>query len=212
MNEKTIQTILAVAAAIGMVSLGLALLVAAFNLGSELAVWWLVFIFQILIMILGGVTAVVFTIWVLSFPFQAITTRLDTLQKAHAKILADLRERIPTFVAFGIVISEVLMVIADKSFGGDPQDTVTVSVVLLVLFGIGNQLMLTDSKLRFTAGAVVWVFGVLLLPLTATLHRNGFDKLLEDLNNLNLATKITFVLVVLCLLLMPFAIPLRRST
>lgn len=206
MDEKQQQTILVVAGAIGVICLGLALLVGAVNLGSELAAWWVVFVFQFLITALGAVAAVVVTLWILSFPINAITTSLDALQRAHGELLAKLKKRTPTFVAICIVVTDATMLIADKSFQGETLPTVTVSLVMLVLFWIGNELMVSDSRPKFFVGAAVWVLAVASLPVAATLHRKGLDKLFEDLGNLDMATKMTIGLVVLCLLLLPFVI------
>lgn len=204
MDEKQQETVVVVAGAVGVICLSLALLVGAINLGSELAAWWVVFVFQFLITTLGAIAAVIVTLWILSFPFNALTTKVYALQRAHGELLAKLQKRTPTFVAISIVVAEATMLIADKSFQGETLPTVTVSLVMLVLFWIGNELMVSDSRPKFFVGLAVWGLAVASLPVAATLHRKGLDKLFEDLGNLDMATKMTIGLVLLCLLLLPF--------
>jgi hypothetical protein len=126
-TQKTVWLIAVLAALL----LAVATLVAAVNLGENLAAKWVVVVFQILMTIAMAVIIGVAVVWLVTKPLESVTASAKQLEVAHGALLARLHRREPTLVAMTVLIAEATILIADKSFQGEPLPTVMVSIALL---------------------------------------------------------------------------------
>ncbi len=188
------------------VVVALALLVAAFKLGAHLAAWWIVIIFQVLLTGAGVIVGGAFTLWVAQSLFESIAQHLRELQRSHDELITYVRRRVPTFIAAALVITEAAMIIADKAFKSETLPTVTVSLLLLVLFWVANEFMTSGSTFRRGIGIALWIFAILFLPLAVFLHRKGdWSAIKAEIESIQFGHFWALVLIGVLMLVLPFA-------
>jgi hypothetical protein len=141
----------------------IATLLAVINIGADLTTTWLRVVFQILIAIIS--------VFIIFFSGCFIATKsLDLIcyiKVSHNKEIKQLKQYGPTFLAGMCLLANSIMVIAGQSFPTDPIWTLVVSFLLLALFGVANNLVISPSDLWRFFGILLYILGFLFLPIVA---------------------------------------------
>ena len=209
MNDQQMQTLLFIAGAIAILLFGSSLLIAVINLGALIATSWLLIFIQvaIAILVLLVVTAAIgkFNTWVVG--------EITALNRKHAELLKQIRQRTPGFVALTLLISQAALTIADKSFEGKELPTVAVTLVLILLFFIANEFMVRDPRTFQALGFILWFAAVLALPFFVWADR-GFNTsvVIEQLAAFPLVYKIFYALCLPVFVLLPVLFASRQAT
>jgi hypothetical protein len=147
--------------------------VAAFKLGTHLLAWWVIVAFQIFLTVCGAAAFSIAVSWALVGWSMCVTAeRIAALSRKHEEAIAKLQKRTPTFVVAAALVTQLVMVFADKAFGEDVLTVVTVTILLILLFWFGNEFMLRESKGMQIVGWAFWFAAVLFLPVAIMLHRH----------------------------------------
>lgn len=187
------------------------LLVVTWNLGTQLVSTWLLVLFQILIALLIGLGIVAIAGSGFSWVLDHVLRTLDRAQDRYPRQAKQIRDRGPAFAAGALLLAQGIVMIADKSFGENRTRAMLVSLVLLLVFGVANELILTPSRATSLSGFALWAVGVLYLPAAILfLERWTWGEALVRLRELGTLTVATGGLVLISLALLPVLIKWRR--
>jgi len=208
MNDERKQTFLLFALVIALLLFSSSLLIAVINLGGQIVASWLLIIIQgaIALLVLLVVFAVIgkFGTWVIA--------EIAALNRKHAELLAKIRERTPWFVVLMLLLSQAALAIADKSFKGNELPTVAVTLILILLFFIANEFMVSDSKTFKVLGFVLWFVAITALPFFVWADR-GFNitAIITELAAFPLMYKIFYALCLPVFVLLPVLYTSRKD-
>jgi hypothetical protein len=205
MNKGPFEKLLSGALTIAVVLLACAPVVAAFKLGSQLAAHWVSLTFQIVIAGLAIIVSIVAAVFIAIHSTEAIMRRIDHLEKQHSELLKKMGRRTPAFTATVGLITEAVKLVGDKSFEGDAVHALTISLLLIILFWVANQLAVAEERWKRIFGVVVWFATIAFVPLALMLHHDwNVTVLLEALNHhLEFGTKLVLGTVAFVLILLP---------
>ena len=208
MNDQRTQNFLLIALGLAALLLASSLLVAVVNLGTQIASFWLLLIVQIAIAIL----AVGFVLGIIGKIFTWVVSEIALLHERHKELLRALKKRTPWFVVLTLLVSQAVLVIADKSFQGQELPTVAVTLVLILLFFLANEFIVREHLMFRVLGFVLWFAAVLALPFFVWADR-GFDTsaVLTQIDSFPMFYKAFYVLCSLVFILMPLLFIQQRD-
>ena len=96
------------------------------------------------------------------------------LYEKHRALAQQLKKRTPWFIALTVLVAQAVVAIADKSFQGQELPTVAVTLVLILLFFLANELITGEQVMLRALGFVLWFVALATLPFFVALDR-GFD-------------------------------------
>ena len=208
MNDERKQTFLLFALVIALLLFSSSLLIAVINLGGQIVASWLLIIIQgaIALLVLLVVFAVIgkFGTWMIA--------EIAALNRKHAELLEKIRKRTPWFVVLMLLLSQAALAIADKSFKGNELPTVAVTLILILLFFIANEFMVSDSKTFKVLGFVLWFVAITALPFFVWADR-GFNiaAIITELAEFPLMYKIFYALCLPVFVLLPVLYTSRKD-
>jgi len=208
MNEEAVEKIMYIALGVAAVLAGLALLVGAINLGSHIAAFWVVITFQIVLTAVGVIVsaAVAYALAgrIAMSATEKITGQLDHIRKEYSTLIKQIGKRTPAFAATIALAAEAVKMISDKSFEGKAVDAVTISLGLLILFWLANQLIVSEARWRRVCGVVIWFASIASVPIGFMLARQwSFADLIQELSALESGTKVMLGIETSALILLP---------
>jgi hypothetical protein len=207
---KSWETILFVTGIVCAILLCVSVLVAAINLGSHIAAGVVVLIFQIVLTICGVAISVFIAWWLCCEIINRATNTLLKISKDHAKTLKELTKRVPTFLTITAILTQVIMLIADKVFDNNVT-VVMVSLVLMILFWIGNEFLLHDGFARI-AGWIIWLGAAAFLPIAVMLSHNwNFVELWQQIESISLGARLVFMLSLPSVILLPLVMKILHK-
>jgi hypothetical protein len=214
MNERW-QTAFLVVSLCVLAALGLTPLIAVFRLGTDLAATWIIVVFQVVITVLGVVVGTAVTYYVTQSVVLAATSKalkkIDDLRQDHEDLVNKVALRAPPFAVGILLITQAVLYLADKSFEKDVATTVCVTLVLIIVFWLANELAAREDTRQRIVGTLVWVGGILFLPLMILLHENcDFRKVWGDFQSMPLGVECVAVLTFVAALLAPYALLEQR--
>lgn len=168
MNDKRIEAFLAYSFGIALVLLSGSLLLAVFNLGTQILSFGVLILFQIAVAVVLFFAAAA----IAGMLFKWIVSQIESLHWKHAQLLGEFKKRTPWFVVLVLLISQAVLVIADKSFKGEELPTVAVTLVLIILFFLANELIVKKNVWLKTLGFTLWFLAIVALPLLVWAHRD----------------------------------------
>lgn len=168
MSSQQLERLLAAALIIGVLLFGGALLVAAINVAGQIASFWFLLVVQIAIgaLLLGVVLSLIGRLAAGTMRvFADLYARHDALAKA-------MKKRTPWFVVLTALVAQAVVAIADKSFQGQTFPTIAITLVLIILFFLANELITRDRLALRVAGFALWFIAVLTLPFFVLADRD----------------------------------------
>lgn len=171
-KKDSLLKIVIVAAICCAVLLCSSVLVAAFKLGANLLAWWVIVAFQIFLTVCGTALSIAISWWLVAWSMSVTAERIAQLSRKHEEAIAKLQKRTPTFVVAAALVTQLVMVFADKAFGEDVLTVVTVTILLILFFWFGNEFMLREAKGMQIVGWAFWFAAVLFFPVAIMLHRH----------------------------------------
>ena len=170
MTSQRTDQLLAAALVVGVLLFGGSLLIAVINLGAQIASFWFLLLVQLAIgaLLLAVVVSLVGTLatWTMG--------KFADLYEKHRALASEIKKRTPWFIVLTLLVAQAVVAIADKSFQGRELPTVAVTLVLILLFFLANELITRDKSVLRVIGFFVWFVAVLALPFFVLLDR-GFD-------------------------------------
>jgi hypothetical protein len=216
MNERWQTAFLAVGVCV-LAALGVTPLIAVFRLGTDLTAGWIVLVFQIVIAALGvcvgtGLAYYVTQYLVLTGTDKALE-KIEDLRRDHQELLNKAVLRVPPFAVGMLLIAQAVVYLADKSFERNVGVTVSLTLVLIVVFWLANELATRTSAPQRRLGICLWVAAVLLLPVMIIIDRNGDLSLVwQQFRSLSLQVKSVAILTLIAALLAPYAVWEQRRS
>ena len=200
MDSQRNEQLLAVALVAGVLLVGSSLLVAVINLGEQIASFWFLLFVQLAV---GALLFVVVISLVCGLASWTIGRFADLYEK-HRALAQEIKKRTPWFVVLTILVAQAVVAIADKSFRGQDLPTVAVTLVLILLFFLANELIVRDQVALRALGFIVWFVAVMALPFFVLLDR-GFNwpLLYEQAMAVPLFYKALYALVALVFVFTP---------
>src|SRR5262249_19629954 len=144
--------------------LGLASITTAVKIVFGNAPNWVLSVSRFVLTAFSVALAGILTIVGTSLAFQKIADDFMQLQRKYPKEIAKAKQRTPTFVAIAVLLSEAVVIVADNSFEGKTVETLVVSFVMLLGFGVANELMVKRGKVLMGLGIVMWILMLAFLP------------------------------------------------
>ena len=170
MTSQRTDQLLAAALVVGVLLFGGSLLIAVINLGAQIASFWFLLFVQLAIgaLLLAVVVSLVGTLasWTMG--------KLADLYEKHRALASEIKKRTPWFMVLTLLVAQAVVAIADKSFQGQELPTVAVTLVLVLLFFLANELITRDKSVLRVIGFLLWFVAILALPFFVLLDR-GFD-------------------------------------
>ena len=170
MTSQRTDQLLAAAVVVGVLLFGGSLLIAVINIGAQIASFWFLLLVQLAIgaLLLAVVVSLVGTLatWTMG--------NFADLYEKHRALASEIKKRTPWFIVLTLLVAQAVVAIADKSFQGRELPTVAVTLVLILLFFLANELITRDKSILRVIGFFVWLVAVLALPFFVLLDR-GFD-------------------------------------
>ena len=170
MTSQRTDQLLAAAVVVGVLLFGGSLLIAVINIGAQIASFWFLLLVQLAIgaLLLAVVVSLVGTLatWTMG--------KFADLYEKHRALASEIKKRTPWFIVLTLLVAQAVVAIADKSFQGRELPTVAVTLVLILLFFLANELITRDKSVLRVIGFFVWFVAVLALPFFVLLDR-GFD-------------------------------------
>ena len=170
MTSQRTDQLLAAALVVGVLLFGGSLLIAVINLGAQIASFWFLLFVQLAIgaLLLAVVVSLVGTLasWTMG--------KLADLYEKHRALASEIKKRTPWFMVLTLLVAQAVVAIADKSFQGQELPTVAVTLVLILLFFLANELITRDKSVLRVIGFLLWFVAILALPFFVLLDR-GFD-------------------------------------
>ena len=195
--------VLAVAALLG----GSGLIVAAVKIVMGTAPVLILSVTRFLLIGLVVVFAAIIASRITAKAFQKTMDEIASLSQRHPKQFVKIKKRTPTMIAVAILVSEAVVIIADRSFEGNKTAALGVSFVMLIGFSMANELMVNSSLLLRIAGVVLWLLIVAFVPGAIMIDRKwGLRELGTHVWSLPMATKLFFVLAALVMTILPFLV------
>ena len=125
---------------------GVGIIIAAVKIARGIAPVWILylswFVFFGLIVLLAVVIAVYAVIIAsrsTAWAFRKTIDEMAKLETRYPKQFVKIKKRTPTIVAVAILISEAVVIIADRSFEGNTIAALGVSFVMLIGFSMANE-------------------------------------------------------------------------
>ena len=170
MTSQRTDQLLAAALVVGVLLFGGSLLIAVVNLGAQIASFWFLLFVQLAIgaLLLAVVVSLVGTL------ASGTMGKFADLYEKHRALASEIKKRTPWFMVLTLLVAQAVVAIADKSFQGQELPTVAVTLVLILLFFLANELITRDKSVLRVIGFFVWFVAVLALPFFVLLDR-GFD-------------------------------------
>ena len=177
MTSQRTDQLLAAALVVGVLLFGGSLLIAVVNLGAQIASFWFLLFVQLAI----GALLLAFGALLLAVVVSLVGTlasgtmgKFADLYEKHRALASEIKKRTPWFMVLTLLVAQAVVAIADKSFQGQELPTVAVTLVLILLFFLANELITRDKSVLRVIGFFVWFVAVLALPFFVLLDR-GFD-------------------------------------
>jgi hypothetical protein len=208
MNEKKglerAGTVFLYAAGVALVLIALAFVIGVINLGKDLVTTWLLAIFQVFLVVVGAAVAIAVAYWLSAKVYYTLGRRIDNLAISYEREHQWLRRRAPAFIVTLTIVSQAILILADKSFSGDVLTTVLVSILLLLLFWLAIELTANSRKLCRLLGYILYAFGILYLPFAIFLyHGLSIQEVWLWFSGLELRTILIMILTLVLLVFLP---------
>jgi hypothetical protein len=185
-----------------------ALVIAAYNIGSDIGTSWVVIVFQVVLTGCGVAVSVFLTYWICVALIEKSVERFDDFSREHEATLTGLKKRLSPIIAVTALIVQIVMIFADKVFSNSIA-VVMVAILLGILFWIGNELMLNENLLLRITGWLVWFGAVALLPVAVMVDQQWtVSELWHQIQSIPLRSRLVFVLLIAIATLLPLALPL----
>ena len=187
---------------------GSSLHIAVINLGTQIASFWFLLIVQLVIaaLLLAVVLSLIggLVTWMMG--------KFADLYEKHRALAQLLKKRTPWFIALTVLVSQAVVAIADKSFQGQELPTVAVTLVLILLFFLANELITGGQVMLRALGFVLWFVALATLPFFVALDR-GFDwgLLYKQALGVPIFYKAFYTLIALVFLLTPILFIRREA-
>ncbi|HSI45114.1 MAG TPA: hypothetical protein VK950_02965 [Methylophilus sp.] len=209
MQSQRTEQLLAFAVIAAVFLFGGSLFIAVFNIGAQIASFWFLLFVQIA---LGALLLAL----VLSLIGKLVTWtmgRFADIYEKHRALTRELRKRTPWFVVLTLLVAQAVVAIADKSFQGQELPTVAVTLVLILLFFLANELITRDQLPLRATGLLVWFIAVLALPFFVLLDRKfDWQVLYQQALAVPLFYKAFYTLITIVFVLAPLLFVGRRET
>jgi hypothetical protein len=183
-------------------------LVAAFRSPEFIFVGWVSITFQVLLVIGGIVLSLAISFSALlgvRFVWALLDAKIIDLERRFSEELRKIRKNTPTFVAGLVIIANATLLIADKSFSGDTLVTISVSLLMLLIFSIANILATHSKTLERIIGYFLYSLGIVILPIFALVYHNWeIVSAVRVLAALDLSTKLVLGISVIIYISLPF--------
>ncbi len=207
MNDRN-ETLIGVAIIAILLLFGSSLLIAVINLGTKIASFW----FLLLVQIALAALLLVIVASMMGALASWVSGRIADLYEKHRELAKEIRKRTPWFVALTVLVAQATVAVADKSFQGQELPTVAVTLVLIILFYLSNELIVQENLPRRIAGFALWFFAVLALPLFVVADRHfDFNAVLSLVGAFPLFYKIFYTLIVVVFLFTPLLFISRKD-
>lgn len=195
-----LERLLAAALIIGVLLFGGALLVAAINVAGQIASFWFLLVVQIAIgaLLLAVVMSLIGRLAAGTMKvFADLYARHDALAKA-------MKKRTPWFVVLTALVAQAVVAVADKSFQGQAFPTIAITLVLIILFFLANELISQDRLELRVAGFGLWFLAVLTLPFFVLADRDfNWAVLHQEAMSIPLFYKTMYSLIALVFVFTP---------
>ena len=208
MSSQRTEQFLAVALVAGILLFGGSLLIAVINLGTQLASLWFLLFVQIAIgaLLLAVVVSLIgkLATWTMG--------KFADLYEKHRALASQIRKRTPWFMVLTLLVAQAVVAIADKSFQGQELPTVAVTLVLILLFFLANELVTSEERALRIIGFIVWFIAVLALPFFVLLDREfNWPLLYKQVMVVPLFYKAFYALIAIVFILAPLLFIRRRE-
>jgi hypothetical protein len=201
-NNDTLDTVLKISAIVSLVLVGIAFFIAALNLRPQEPAAFVGIAFQLLFAII----ALAFSALICVYTYMWVESKVSERQ--------EVRQKAPALGATLLLLGNVVLIVADKSFDGDDVATVVVSLSLLTVFWISNYLVDLDKTHTKIIGTILWLLSALVyLPVAVMVHRGwSVSEFFSYLMSFDIGTKIFFGVTWIALILLPFSFRPRIRT
>jgi hypothetical protein len=205
-NQQKLILISAISAICCAILLCISALVAAFKLGAGLQVWWVVFGFQIFLTLIAAAVSIAISIGLVGWSLSVIGKQIGELSRHQQDVVEKLQKRTPTFVVAAALVTQLVMVFADKAFKDD-LTAITVTILLILLFWSGNEFMLRESKWARFLGWTFWLAAVVSVPVAIMLDRHiGLNGLWMAFRGIEFHTQLVLILGTIVAVAAPFVV------
>jgi hypothetical protein len=208
MNAERTELILLLILAAAVVLFGGSLLLAVINLGSQIAS----FGFLLCVQLALGALMLAFAAAVLGRLVAWVAGGFADLYERHRELAAELAKRAPWFLVLTTLGAQVVLAVADKSFQGKELITVAVSLILIVLFYLANDLITRKQRWLRWIGFLVWLLTVLALPFFVLFDRKfDWETLYRQALAVPYVYQAFYTLVLMVFVLAPLLFIRKRS-
>lgn len=199
----------------------LAFLIGVYHAGTSIAGTWL----QVVLQVAMAIVSMLFCLFVAAWLFFWTVAEMTKLRQQHADALKALQKRASPLISVVLLSTQVLAYLSDKSFddgggsggsdgvGDGGKLAIAVTILLTITFFVANELIARPSRSVHIAGIVVWLLGVLGLPLAIWVSKGyNFQKTIEPFAKLTPEWAFVFGLSGLLIAIMPFVVHRIRET
>lgn len=208
MNSERNASILLLILGAAVLLFGGSLLLAVINLGSQIAS----FGFLLCVQLALGALLLAFVGAALSRLAAWAADGFADLYARHRSLAAELKKRTPWFMVLTTLVAQAVLAIADKSFGDDDLETVAVTLLLILLFFLANELITREEKWLRCVGFAVWFLAVVALPFFVLLDRKfNWPLLYQQALAVPFSYKAIYTLAAMVFLLAPLLFIPKRA-
>jgi hypothetical protein len=184
-----------------------AVLIAVVRSWPVLITGWALVALQIVVLIPLAVLALVLALVLVGWVAEATPRKMRAIAKDYAPEVKALRKRSPALLMSVFLISEGIEMLAHQGFGEAKEQSAAVTgIVLLVGFGIANELLASSSRSRTVLGWILWTLLVLFLPVAIIINQEiTVPQFFEKLKGMDLGSKAFWIVALLAVLILPAA-------
>lgn len=198
--EQTLSLMIGVAAILAAILCGSALLVAVWQVGGQIVSIGFVLAVQVAV----GLLLLFVVVTMISKLIAWSMAQFADLYNKHRDLAEALKQRTPFAVVLTALIAQAMLAIADKSFKGETPITLAITLVLIMLFYVANELIARDELALRIAGFGVWLLSVLTLPFFVLAHRDfDWHEIAQEAAGVPLFYRALYALLVLVFVFTP---------
>lgn len=180
------------------------ILIGIIKLSGQLAAFWVILVFQIVLVVLGVFVAALIASYLIGESYKTIMSKIDLVRREQNELFKSMNKRVTSYITTTVLIADAILIITDKSFKGEILPTILVSLFLLIFFWIANELMITEEKPKKRLGVLIWIIGLILLPTLAYVFDP--DNFIESLKAISLSNKIVIAFTLIGFIFIPIAV------
>lgn len=206
MREDQFKRLMTFIVALGFLSISASLLLAVINLGALLASTWLLLLLQVCLAVLAIVISASICIYLIDRLWTFIMREIQAINQRHADLLKSMKKRAPWFVTLTLLGSQAALAVADKSFNGETLPTVAVTLALILLFFLANELFTRERFAFKLAGYLLWLMTAASLPLLILIYGEfNVEKVYALISAIPIHYRYIYSLLMMAFLAAPFA-------